>query len=37
MQNRMPYAIPEPHSISEQGIQGWGRDQGSLLYALLSF
>ena len=37
MPNRMSYAIPDPYSISEQSGEGWGRDKGSLLHALLSF
>ena len=37
MPNRMSYIIPDPYSISEQSVQGWGRDKGSLLHALLSF
>ena len=37
MPNRMSYIIPDPYSVSEQSVQGWGRDKSSLLHALLSF
>lgn len=31
MNNRMPYAIPDPYLTSEHSVQGGGRDKGCLL------